>query len=194
MRTDPTHESATATEAGGVGDGGSVSDAWRAMEEGDSRTAASREEAIAASIQKYADFDLERELAEQIYDAATANDIDPEVAYGLVKAESSFKNTSTSGVGAIGLTQLMPKTAAGLKPGVSQSELRDASTNLSLGFKYLKQLIDKYEGNEDLALTAYNRGPGTVDKALRRGADPDNGYAAFVRGAEGHGHKLYTNR
>lgn len=194
LRIDPTHESAADPELAGSANEESLQENWRAMEQDDERSAASREQMIARSMEKYAEFNLERALAEQIYDAATANNIDPEVAYGLVKAESSFKNTSTSGVGAIGLTQLMPKTAAGLQPGVTTSELREPNTNLRIGFKYLRDLIDKYEGNEDLALTAYNRGPGTVDKALRRGADPDNGYAAFVRGEEGHGHRLYTNR
>jgi soluble lytic murein transglycosylase-like protein len=70
--------------------------------------------------------------------------------------------------------------------------LRDPETNLRVGFKYLRYLLDKYNGDENLALTAYNRGPGTVDKALRRGGNPDNGYAAFVRGESNHGHRLFT--
>ncbi len=132
------------------------------------------------------------QLARQIGEAAEAFAIDPEVAFGLVKAESSFRNAATSSVGAVGLTQLMPRTASWIEPGVTRGQLRDPETNLRVGFKYLRYLMDKYEGNENLALLAYNRGPGTVDKALKRGRNPDNGYADFVRGKADHGHKLFT--
>jgi soluble lytic murein transglycosylase-like protein len=85
-------------------------------------------------------------------------------------------------VGAIGLTQLMPATAKWFHRGVTRSDLRNPDVNLSIGFRYLHELIDKYDGNTDLALTAYNRGPGTVDRVLKRGGNPDNGYAAMVMG------------
>lgn len=132
------------------------------------------------------------ELARTISEAAVENGIDPEIAFGLVRAESSFRNAATSSVGAVGLTQLMPSTAHWMEPGITRSELRDPETNVRVGFKYLRYLIDKYDGNARLALIAYNRGPGTVDRALKRGRNPDNGYAAFVRGERNHGHKLYT--
>lgn len=131
-------------------------------------------------------------LAELIHSAAVENGIEPEVAFGLIRAESSFKTSATSPVGAIGLTQLMPNTAKWLSPETSRAQLRDPATNVRIGFGYLRQLIDKYEGDVDLALVAYNRGPGTVDRALRRGQNPDNGYSAFVKGEENHGHSLYT--
>jgi soluble lytic murein transglycosylase-like protein len=191
LRTDETHE-ATAPEGNADSSPEGVAAAWRDMEGQDRAEARDRESVIQQSMERYAEFSLTRQLAEQIFDAATLNQIDPEVAFGLVRAESSFKNTSTSEVGAIGLTQLMPKTAEFLEPGISRSELREPSTNLRIGFSYLRSLIDKYEGDEDLALLAYNRGPGTVDKALGRGEDPNNGYADFVRGKEGHGHSLYS--
>jgi soluble lytic murein transglycosylase-like protein len=127
-------------------------------------------------------FKVSPALAREIYETALANDIEPAIAFGLVKTESGFKNSATSHVGAMGLTQLMPATARWLEPGVSRSELRDTETNLRIGFRYLRDLIEKYDGNTDLALTAYNRGPGTVDRALRRGRNPDNGYAGMVRG------------
>jgi soluble lytic murein transglycosylase-like protein len=137
-------------------------------------------------------FAVTEELAEEIHAAAVENGIEPRVAFGLVRAESSFRNVATSRVGAVGLTQLMPRTAAWLEPGTTRSDLRDPETNLRIGFKYLAQLIEKYEGDVGLALTAYNRGPGTVDRALKRGRDPDNGYAAFVYGKKNHGHRLFT--
>ena len=137
-------------------------------------------------------YNLSLDLAEEIHEAATDHGIDPEVAFGLVRAESSFRNAATSTVGAVGLTQLMPATARWLEPGITRSDLRDPETNLRIGFMYLRQLIDKYEGDVNLALVAYNRGPGTVDKALKRGRNPDNGYADFVRGKTDHGHRLFT--
>ena len=153
-----------------------------------------RDETVEEFVARYSDYQVTRDLAETIYDSAAEAEIEPEVAFGLVRAESSFKNTSTSPVGAIGLTQLMPRTAAWLEPGVTPRELREPETNLRIGFKYLRSLIDKYNGDTKLALTAYNRGPGTVDKALKRGQNPDNGYADFVYGKKNHGHRLYSSR
>jgi hypothetical protein len=127
-------------------------------------------------------FEVSPRLARLIVEAAVDNRIDPEIAFGLVKTESGFKDRATSHVGAIGLTQLMPATARWLKPGVTAGQLRDSETNLRIGFRYLRDLLDKYDGNAELALTAYNRGPGTVDRVLRRGGDPDNGYYGMVMG------------
>lgn len=124
-------------------------------------------------------------LAKQIHAAAVANGIDPRVAFGLVRTESGFKNSATSPVGAIGLTQLMPATARWMQRGVTRSDLRNPEVNLRIGFRYLKDLIQKYDGDTELALTAYNRGPGTVDRVLKRGGDPDNGYAKAVLSGEG---------
>src|SRR5262245_23255143 len=115
-------------------------------------------------------------LAAEIHQAAVASGISPKIAFGLVRAESSFRPSAVSPVGAVGLTQVMPATARWLKPGTTRSDLMEPKTNLNIGFTYLKHLIDRYDGNEKLALTAFNRGPGTVDRALKRGRNPDNGY------------------
>ena len=90
------------------------------------------------------------------------------------------KQRAVSHVGARGFTQVMPRTAKWLRPGTRADDLYDRDINLGLGFRYLNQLIDKYSGDVKLALLAYNRGPGTVDKILKRGGDPDNGYARKV--------------
>jgi hypothetical protein len=190
LRTDASHErmsANTATEQP-VGDAG-VADAWSAMEQEQTTAESAREASIEANMERYADFNLTRDLAEAIHDMAVDSDIDPDIAFGLVRAESSFKNSSTSRVGAVGLTQLMPKTAAWLEPGVTVRDLRDQDTNLRIGFRYLKQLIEKYDGNESLALIAYNRGPGTVDRVLKKGGNPDNGYADFVKTGKVGKHK-----
>ena len=121
-------------------------------------------------------------LARQIHAAAVDANIDPTLAFGLVRTESAFRNSATSPVGAIGLTQLMPATARWLERGTTRSDLRNPEVNLRIGFRYLRSLIDRYEGDTDLALLAYNRGPGTVDRVLKRGGNPDNGYADMVKG------------
>jgi soluble lytic murein transglycosylase-like protein len=119
-------------------------------------------------------------LAENIHSAALEAKVPPKMAFGLVRAESSFRTSAVSPVGAVGLTQVMPATARWLVPGTTRRDLMDTETNLRIGFRYLRQLLDSYDGDEKLALTAYNRGPGTVSRLLARGADPDNGYAEKV--------------
>ncbi|HEX6133633.1 MAG TPA: lytic transglycosylase domain-containing protein [Longimicrobiales bacterium] len=136
-----------------------------------------RDQQIEDAITRYG---ISRELAEDIYDIAREQDIEPRLAYGLVKTESTFDERAVSHVGARGLTQVMPRTAAWLIPGTKTEDLYDRQTNLRLGFRYLSQMIDKYRGDVRLALLAYNRGPGTVDKVLKRGGNPDNGYADKV--------------
>lgn len=127
-----------------------------------------------------AEFNIPVPLARDIHAAALAEDIVPRVAFGLVQAESSFRARIVSPVGAVGLTQLLPSTARWLVPGTTRSDLMKPETNLRVGFQYLRYLMDKYEGDQNLALTAYNRGPGTVSRLLARGQNPDNGYAAKV--------------
>src|SRR5213078_4186688 len=89
-----------------------------------------------------------------------------------------------SGVGAIGYTQVLPSTARLYEPGLTTAQLYDRGTNLRLGFRYLRDLLERYEGNADaklrLALLAYNRGPARVQELLDAGKDPQNGYAAAL--------------
>jgi soluble lytic murein transglycosylase-like protein len=138
-----------------------------------------REKHVSAAVGRY---NIARDLAEEIYDIAAESGIDPAMAFGLVKTESTFNPRAVSNVGARGLTQVMPRTARWLLPGTKADDLYDRQTNLRLGFRYLNQLIDRYRGDVKLALTAYNRGPGTVDRVLKRGGNPDNGYADKVLG------------
>jgi soluble lytic murein transglycosylase-like protein len=166
-------------------EGARVVDLWRSR-------ATAREASRLVEKYRLEGYSLTSDLAESIQEAAVENEIDLEIAFGLVRAESSFQNTATSPVGAVGLTQLMPSTARWVEPGIPRSALRDPDTNLRIGFKYLRYLLKKYDGNENLALVAYNRGPGTVDRALKKGSNPDNGYAAFVKGEKDHGHTLFT--
>ena len=190
LRTNPEHERMMAhTAPSTTVTDDTVTRTWNGMEAEVAEAKADRESFISAKLQEYAEFNLTRQMAEDIYEMAQAEDIDLDVAFGLVRAESSFRNVATSRVGAIGLTQLMPATARWLEPGITRAELRQPETTLRIGFGYLRQLIDKYNGDEDLALMAYNRGPGTVDKILKRGGNPDNGYAKFVRTGKVGSHK-----
>jgi soluble lytic murein transglycosylase-like protein len=136
-----------------------------------------RQEQVQEAVERYG---IAEDLAEDIYDIAREASIEPKLAYGLIKTESTFNERAVSPVGARGLTQVMPRTAAWLVPGTRTQDLYDRETNLRLGFTYLNQMIDKYKGDVRLALLAYNRGPGTVDRVLKRGGNPDNGYADKV--------------
>jgi soluble lytic murein transglycosylase-like protein len=92
---------------------------------------------------------------------------------------------AVSPVGALGLTQLMPATAAELQPGISREEGLERDTNLRLGLRYFRRLLRYYGNDTRAALHAYNRGMGTVDRIRADGGDPANGYAARVLGPPG---------
>lgn len=133
-------------------------------------------------------YGISAELAASIYDIATAEGIEPDLAFRVVKHESRFKVRATSPVGAVGLTQVMVPTARYFQPNITREKLYDRDTNLRIGFRYLRTLIDENDGNVRLALLTYNRGPRAVQLALRNGKDPSNGYDRIVmRGYQGSG-------
>lgn len=123
------------------------------------------------------------QLAAAVHRAAEDEGIDPDLGFRLVAVESEFKEHAVSPVGALGLTQLMPATAAEMRPGITREEIFERDTNLHLGFRYLRFLLRVYHGRLPDALHAYNRGPGTVDRIRAGGGDPANGYAARVLGS-----------
>ncbi|HSJ26244.1 MAG TPA: lytic transglycosylase domain-containing protein [Longimicrobiales bacterium] len=121
------------------------------------------------------------DLAAAIHDIAVSEGVDPALAFSLVRVESEFTDRAVSSAGAVGLTQVMPGTAFWLQPGLTHADLFERGTNLRLGFRYLRMLLEQYRGDLHLALLAYNRGPNRVDDILRAGGNPANGYSARVR-------------
>ncbi len=102
----------------------------------------------------------------------------PELIHSVVATESAYDSTAVSCAGAQGLMQLMPETAQEL--GVEDSF--DPLQNLLGGSKYLKQLLDKYDGDLDHALAAYNWGQGNVDRhGLEKMPEETRNYLAKIK-------------
>ena len=95
-----------------------------------------------------------------IQKAAQKYDLAPELIKAVIKAESGFRVDAVSGAGAQGLMQLMPATAKDL--GVTNPF--DIRQNIDGGTRYLRQMLDLFDGDTRLALSAYNAGPGNVQK------------------------------
>jgi hypothetical protein len=91
---------------------------------------------------------------------AEARGLRPDLVRAVVQVESGYNARAVSSKGALGLMQLMPSTAAEL--GVRSPF--DPEENIRGGTLYLRQLLDRFGGNEELALAAYNAGPSAVDR------------------------------
>ncbi len=100
------------------------------------------------------------EIISMIDDTSAKYGVDAKLIKALVKQESGFNPTAKSKAGALGLMQLMPSTAKGL--GVKDP--LDAKQNIEGGVKYVKSLLNRFDGNIILALAAYNAGPNAVKK------------------------------
>lgn len=95
-----------------------------------------------------------------IHEHATRNSLRPDLVRAVIQVESGFNPRARSHKGAMGLMQLMPQTASEL----GCNDPYDPEQNIRAGSVYLRRLIDRYEGNEELALAAYNAGSGAVDR------------------------------
>lgn len=157
---------------------------WEAWEHAvaETRRHEARERLVAEYARRYG---ISPALADAIERAAARERVETELAFRLVRVESAFRERAVSPVGALGLTQLMPATAAELQPGITREEILDRDTNLRLGMRYLRYLLALYDGDREEALHAYNRGMGTVARIRAGGGDPANGYARQVLGPVG---------
>ena len=90
--------------------------------------------------------------------AAHRNNLDPMLVKSVIKVESDFSRFTISSKGAQGLMQLMPDTARAL--GVQNAF--DAEENIHAGARYLRRMLNRFDGNTRLALAAYNAGPTAV--------------------------------
>jgi hypothetical protein len=97
---------------------------------------------------------------------ADAHNLDPRLVRAVIQVESGYNHRARSNRGAIGLMQLMPETASEL----AVRDPYDVDQNLRGGTTYLRQMIDTFSGRIELALAAYNAGPGAVEK--HRGIPP----------------------
>ncbi len=101
-----------------------------------------------------------RSFDDLIEEQARRNGVRSDLVRAVIQVESAFNPHAVSDKGAMGLMQLMPGTARQL--GVSNAF--DPEENVRGGVAYLRQLLDRYDGDERLALAAYNAGPGAVER------------------------------
>lgn len=116
--------------------------------------------ADAIRVTRYAATNQIRPYDSLIAEHALLNGVRPDLVRAVVQVESAYNPLARSPKGALGLMQLMPETirAFGVRNAFNPAE------NVRAGVAYLRQLLDRYQNNEELALAAYNAGPGAVDK------------------------------
>lgn len=110
-------------------------------------------------------------ITEKINKIAARFGVDADLVREVVRAESNFNPNAVSRVGAKGLMQLMDGTARAMQV----RNVYDPDQNIAGGTKYLRNLLDRYDGNVKVALAAYNAGPGRISKL---GIDSDEEFEA----------------
>ena len=109
---------------------------------------------------RYVAADRSRPYEDLIREHSRNHDVRPELVKAVMQVESAFNPLARSPKGALGLMQLMPAT---IQRYLVKNPF-DPRENIRAGVAYLRHLLDRYENNEQLALAAYNAGPGAVDK------------------------------
>lgn len=130
---------------------------------GSTETAARRQASrlSQSTLQKYrSEIGSGNSIENSIQRAAAKYDLSPDLIRSIIRAESNFQPQAVSAAGAQGLMQLMPETAKEL--GVTRPF--DVQQNIDGGSRYLRQMLDRFDGNLKLALAAYNAGPGAVEQ------------------------------
>lgn len=116
------------------------------------------------------------DFSSYIDQASRTYGVDADLIRSVIRAESGFDSRATSPKGAMGLMQLMPDTARGL--GVSNAY--DPQENIMAGTRYLKSLLDRYDGDVPRALAAYNWGMGNVERNPDRLPQETRDYIARI--------------
>jgi soluble lytic murein transglycosylase-like protein len=109
---------------------------------------------------RYAALERSRMYDDLIAEHARLNGVRSDLVRAVVQVESAFNPYAKSAKGAMGLMQLMPATARQYRV----SDPYNPIENVRAGVAYLRELLDRYQNNEELALAAYNAGPAAVDK------------------------------
>jgi hypothetical protein len=105
---------------------------------------------------------IDRDGVDQLVkEAAERHRVDPALVRAVIETESNWNPGAYSRRGAIGLMQLIPTTAQRF----GANDAFNPKQNVDAGVRYLKTLLERYNGNLDLALAAYNAGEGAVDRA-----------------------------
>ncbi|HUR81562.1 MAG TPA: lytic transglycosylase domain-containing protein [Thermoanaerobaculia bacterium] len=129
---------------------------------------------FAAAYDSRAAAQVPRDLDAAIHDAAREHGVDPRLVAAVARRESAFNANAVSHAGACGIMQLMPATAQYL--GVHN--VFDPRENIFGGARYLRTLLDTFNGDIDLTLAAYNAGPGAEEK--HHGVPPYSETKAYV--------------
>ena len=135
-------------------------------------------EVPAAAVTLIGDSVAPAQFAAAVHHFAALNDLSPALLEAVVWQESRWRPHARSRAGALGLAQLMPGTARDL--GVDP---RDPYANLGGGARYLRQQLDRFDGDVERALAAYNAGPGRVIRA--GGIPPIRETQLYVRAVVG---------
>ena len=136
---------------------------WMGVAAGCPVHAITQEELVYDQVSKYINGQDAADIAQDICDASYTYHVDPILVAAVFTTESNFDNSAVSGVGAIGIAQLMPDTTAQLHVNPY-----DRKENIYGGVKYLGQMVDRYRTWDKpfvYAEAAYNAGPGAVDRA-----------------------------